>query len=351
MPSLTNQNWIEVQIEVPPEAAELMAAAAFDVAEGVELRDAGTVIKAAPDRTLVIAHVAPEDREALLEVVHAAAETARAAGVTVDPLVLREREAHEDEWRDVWKQFFRTTPVGRRFVVRPSWDPVAIQDPRWVIDLDPGRAFGTGGHASTRLVISLAESVAEHLEGRGRASAPDAGASPGGAAGDVAGVSPPGIGHFLDLGCGSGILSIAAARLWPGARGLAVDIDADSVACALENLERNRITTVDTAVGSLEVLPAGQRFDLLMANIQADVLAALAPQLPQHLRPGAPIILSGLLTRDAEPVAAAFAAVGFSVEERRDEGEWAGLLARAPLAQPTGVDAAGRAIDQPAPQG
>ena len=306
---MTNQSWCEVQIEVPPEAVEVMAAIATEIAEGVELRDTGTALKSAPDRMLVIAHVAPEDREALLQAIAEGANTARAAGLTVDPLIVREREAHEDEWRDVWKQFFKTTQVGRRFIVRPSWDPVSVTDPKFVIDLDPGRAFGTGAHASTRLVIALAESLAEEAGGR------------------------PGqrvVERFLDLGCGSGILAIVAARLWPSARGLAVDVDADSVACAVENLERNRVHDRVDRGGLAGGVAGGRALRSGMANIQADVLAMVAPDLPRHLRGGAPVLLSGLLNRDAEPVAAAFTAAGFTIIERRDEGEWSGLLALAP---------------------
>ena len=116
--------------------------------------------------------------------------------------------------------------MGRTFVVRPSWDPGDVADGDRVIDLDPGRAFGTGGHATTRLVIALAEEV----EGRPCA-------------------------RFLDLGCGSGILSVAAARLWPAARGLAVDVDAEATACARENFERNRVTTVETCTGTAPTCP------------------------------------------------------------------------------------------------
>src|SRR4029078_6426570 len=103
--------------------------------------------------------------------------------------------APEEEWLDVWKRFFRALRVGRSFVIRPSWDapPAAAADR--VIDIDPGRAFGTGGHASTRLVIAMAE----ELEARR-------------------------VERFVDLGCGSGILSIAASLLWPAARGLALDV-------------------------------------------------------------------------------------------------------------------------------
>src|SRR5260370_32794169 len=114
---------------------------------------------------------------------------ARAAGLRVDPVSVRRREAHEEEWRDVWKQYFRATRVGRTFIVRPSWDPGTIEDGDRVIDLDPGRAFGTGGHATTRLVIALAEEAADRPVAR-----------------------------FLDLGCGPGVLPPAAGPPLPPPR-------------------------------------------------------------------------------------------------------------------------------------
>jgi ribosomal protein L11 methyltransferase len=298
-------SWLEIQIEIDPEAADIVAAIAADIADGIELRDAGTVVRAAPERALVIAHVAPEDRDELLEAVAETAAHARAAGVKIDPIVVRERHAHEDEWRDVWKQFFRATRVGRTFIVRPSWDPGAIADGDRVIDLDPGRAFGTGGHASTRLVIMLVEDLADTLRAEGATSQ-----------------------RFLDLGCGSGILSIAAARLWPDATGLAVDLDAEATACARENFERNQVASVNLLTGSLSDVPPEPRFDVVLANIQADVLCALAPQLPSRLSTGGRAILSGLLLRDAEPVLGLFREAGFDLIRRQDEGDWAALELR-----------------------
>lgn len=295
-------SWREVQIEVAADAAEIIAAVAGDLAEGVEVRDAGTVIRAAPNRALVIVHVAPEQRDELRAAIEETAARTREAGVPIDPITIRERDAHEDEWRDVWKQFFRATRVGRTFIVRPSWDPGTLQTGDRVIDLDPGRAFGTGGHASTRLVITLAEGVADAFAARGQA-----------------------VERFLDLGCGSGILSIAAARLWPNAQGTAVDLDAEAAECTHENLDRNGITTVTVAAGSLDVVAERPAFDVILANIQADVLCTLAPQFRPRLNRGGRVILSGLLLRDAEPVLGIFQQVGFSLVRRADEGEWAAL--------------------------
>jgi ribosomal protein L11 methyltransferase len=256
-----------------------------------------------PGRTAVVALCKPEDREFLLAAAHQALDTARATGLAVDPVAVRERAADESEWRDVWKQFFRATRVGRHFTVRPSWDPGRAPPGELVIDLDPGRAFGTGAHPSTRLVVGLAENFCDEH---------------------------PRLDRFLDLGCGSGILSIAAARLWPDATGLAVDSDPEATACSAENFARNQVTSVALHTGTLEHV-AGP-FDLVLANIQADVLCGLAEPMSAKTAPGGRVILSGILLEQAEDVVAAYARAGFTLASRSDEGEWAGLALGKPMA-------------------
>ena len=293
------QTWIEFQVETHVDAADLVAAALAPLTGGVEMRDAETLLSAGIGRTCVVALCPPEQAQALLDTVDEALAAARAAGTAVDPVTIRQREAHEDEWRDIWKQFFRATRVGRRFTVRPSWDPGAVPAGEFVIDLDPGMAFGTGAHPSTRLVIGLAERLREDR---------------------------PQLDRVLDLGCGSGILSIVAARLWPLASGLAVDNDPLATICAQENLERNHVTSFELQTGTLASL-AG-RFDLVMANIQADVLTALAPDLPRRLTEHGRVILSGLLLEQVDPVLDIFCAAGFSLDTRAEEGEWGALCLR-----------------------
>ena len=287
-------DWIELQIDAPAGATEVLAAAVGELAGGVEIRDEGTLLKSAPARTVLVALCRPADVAALLDEVSATCARARAAGLTVDPVVIRQRAAHEDEWRDVWKQYFRATRVGRTFIVRPSWDPGSVGDGDRVIDLDPGRAFGTGGHASTRLVIELGENIETKAVRR-----------------------------FLDLGCGSGILAIAAARLWPAAIGHALDVDPEAVACTNENLQRNRVVTVEASAGSLA--EARGPYDLVMANIQADVLLDLAPALAAALAPGAALILSGLLLSDGPAIIARYREQGLRLDESREADEWVGL--------------------------
>jgi len=290
------RKWIEVQIETQAEAAELVAAAVAPLTGGVEMRDAETLLSVAAGRACLVALCQPDRTQSLLDAVGETMAAARTAGIPVDPVTIRQREAHEDEWRDVWKQFFRATRVGRRFTVRPSWDPTEVPTGEFVIDLDPGMAFGTGAHPSTRLVIGLAEELREER---------------------------PSLNHVLDLGCGSGILSIVAARLWPLASGLAVDNDPQATICARENLERNHVVSFEVHADTLSRV--GGQFDLVMANIQANVLTELAPELPGRLAENGLLILSGLLQDQAEPLLAVFRNAGFALDARADEGEWSAL--------------------------
>jgi ribosomal protein L11 methyltransferase len=266
---------------------------------GVELRDAGTLLAVAPERTCVVALCSPDQAQPLLDAVDAALTAARAAGVSVDPVTIRRRDRHEDEWRDVWKQFFRTTRVGRRFTVQPSWDADAAATGEFIIHLDPGLAFGTGAHPSTRLVIGLAEDLRD-----GRAD----------------------VKRVLDLGSGSGILAIAAACLWPGGTGLAIDIDPQATICAQENLERNQVITFEVRTGTLADVTGS--FDLIMANIQADVLGELAPVFPSRLSSDGRLILSGILLEQIDPVLHTYRHAGFTLDARSQEGEWGALRLR-----------------------
>jgi ribosomal protein L11 methyltransferase len=296
--------WIELALEVPSAAAEVLADAVGELTGGVELRDAETIVRVQGGRSLIVALTAPEAEADVLAAVEAACERLRAAGVSPDPMTMARREAHEDEWRDVWKRYFRTLRVGKSFVIRPSWEPPVTAPGDRVIDIDPGRAFGTGGHASTRLVIAMAEELAGRRVER-----------------------------FVDLGCGSGILSIAATLLWPDARGLALDVDSEAVATALENLALNRVTAVEARVGSLADVPLSPPCDVMLANIEATVLVPLAPAFPACLAPDAAVILSGLLASDVDQVIRAYEAVGFQLDARRDEDEWSALrLRRTPAA-------------------
>jgi ribosomal protein L11 methyltransferase len=183
-------------------------------------------------------------------------------------------------------------------VVVPSWTAVEAAPGDLVIGLDPGMAFGTGLHPTTRLcLVALAELVRP---------------------GD----------HVLDVGTGSGILAIAAGRLGAG-RLVGLDIDERAVATAVENAARNDLALVP-CVGSLGDLPA-ETFDGLAANLLAGILCDLAPGLFERLRPGGWLVASGVLAEQALAVDAAFVAAGFQPAELRPSGDWVALISRRPV--------------------
>jgi ribosomal protein L11 methyltransferase len=216
---------------------------------------------------------------------------------------LRSEVRLDDDWRDSWKQFYQPLHFGDgALLVRPSWIASVPGDPQRQIVLDPGRAFGTGLHESTRLCLARLC----HLHARGDAPR-----------------------RVLDLGCGSGILGLAAARLWPDATVVAADNDPEATATTVENAEQNGLThRVQVITGVLSDVPPGP-FDLIIANIRPSVLIPLAPSVPAFLAPGGRALLSGVLREERAAVAAAWTEAGFFDAHRDDAGlidaDWCAL--------------------------
>lgn len=228
----------------------------------------------------------------------------QAQGAAVDPSRVRLSAAlPEAEWRDAWKKYFKVSRLTRQFVVVPSWERYVAHDSEVVIDLDPGMAFGTGTHASTRLVLEELQELADRD------------------------VTPA---RILDVGCGSGILAIAAVKRWPDATCVAVDNDQLAVDATLDNASINRVA--DRIEPSLTPLSAmTEVFPLVLANIQAHVLRELRSDLISHLAPGGTLILSGLLTPQAQPIADEFVAGGVKLVRIRasaDDPQWSSVTLR-----------------------
>lgn len=274
--------WVELAFSLPAGDAELFCDRLVEAgAAGVEERDASTFAKPPPGQVTLVVWVAPEEADGFL---------ARVAQAGAAPPALR-RDRDEDEWRDAWKQHFKPRRVGR-FVLVPSWERYAPAADEIVLDLDPGRAFGTGGHASTRLCLEALSDPA---------------------------LPPPG--RVLDVGCGSGVLAIAALKRWPEAGGAGVDIDPDALEVSRENAARNQVAgRLHFSTAAVEAVDG--TFDLVLANIQAEVLIPLAAALARRLAPSGRLYLSGILASAAAPVAAAYRAAGLAPAGERDEDEW-----------------------------
>ena len=215
------------------------------------------------------------------------------------PLTLQERVLEDVEWASAWKEHFRVLRVGRRTVVVPTWLRHESRDGEVVIDLDPGMAFGTGHHPTTRMCLEALEDAVS-----------------------------PGL-RVLDVGCGSGILSIAAAKLG-AAVVTGLDTDALAVQAACGNALHNGVRgTVSIFEGSLphDAVDRGA-YDLVVANISARVVSALAGEFAASLRAGGTLIASGI-TREHEAAAAeSLAAAGLAIGRSRVDGDWLTLAAR-----------------------
>ena len=286
-------DWVE--IIVPVGAADVDDVAAL-IASEVVAAAAGTEQRG---DEIVFWVAAADVASALAETRDAVARWA-AGGAALDPARVRTAAAMpESEWRDAWKRYFKVSHLTRQFVVVPSWERYDAQPGEVVIDLDPGMAFGTGTHASTRLVLEEMQALAD------------------------AGIAPP---RVLDVGCGSGILSIAALKRWPGATVVAVDNDPIAIAATIENAQVNRVETrIDASTKTLEAID--ERFPVVLANIQAHVLRALKDPLIAHT--AGTLILSGLLTPQAAPLADEFVAAGMrlvGIRASADDPQWSSAV-------------------------
>jgi len=291
-------DWIE--IIVPATAGEVDEVAAL-LADACEPAKEGTEVRG--DEVVIWAPLA--DREAILEEVRAAVAAFAEAGMALDPSRVRAQPAlPEAEWRDAWKRYFHVTRISPRIVVVPSWETHTAGPGEIAIDLDPGMAFGTGTHASTKLVLEELDRLAD-------------------------GVAPD---RVLDVGAGSGILAIAALKLWPASTVVAVDNDPIAVAACAQNAAANHVGARMAAT----LTPVGEvsgTFALVLANIQAHVLRALRKDLSAKVAAGGTLILSGLLSPQAEPVAGEYVADGFELVAIRvgtDDAAWSSAVLRKP---------------------
>lgn len=199
----------------------------------------------------------------------------------------------EEDWADSWKQYYKPIKTGKRLVIVPVWEKYDAEPGETIVLMDPGMAFGTGTHETTRLCAGFVE---KHTT-------------------DGCTV--------LDVGCGSGILAIAAAKLGAG-KCFACDIDPVAVRVAKENTELNSTPNVECAVSDLlrQTPKIDGGYHVVVANIVADVVMRLAPDVGEFLAPDGVFIVSGIIAERAEEVQSALDKAGYKVDEERYENGW-----------------------------
>jgi ribosomal protein L11 methyltransferase len=210
---------------------------------------------------------------------------------------LLEVEIQEEDWQNSWRKYFHTTKIGSKLIIKPSWEEYEAGDSEVIVNIDPGMAFGTGLHSSTRFCLQLLE---KYLQGGER---------------------------VLDAGCGSGILAIAAAQL--GAQSVvAVDLDDLAVSVARENIIINdlddRIKVVEA--NALEVM-SEQPADIILANLTADILTFFIPVAARTVVAGTLLIVAGILKSRWPEIKALLEKYNFSLEDLLEDDEWCGAAA------------------------
>ncbi|MBE3580130.1 MAG: 50S ribosomal protein L11 methyltransferase [Thermoanaerobacteraceae bacterium] len=280
--------WQEISITTAPEASEAVAGLFYETgAQGLVLEDKGGQV--------VLRGYLPQDKrlkarlqdfKGRLKAIGRFFPGCRAE--------MSSRSIEEEDWSDAWKAYFKPVKIGRRLVVKPSWEAYNPRPGELVMELDPGMAFGTGTHPTTAMALEMLEEF----------------------------IKP---GHVVyDVGTGSGILAIAAALL--GARRVvAVDNDPVAVRTARENVQRNGLEgKIKVQEGDLlHGLPPGAH--VVTANIVADVLLALLPQAARLLPPAGRLILGGIIAPRAPELVSALRSHGFAVTKRERRGDWIAL--------------------------
>ena len=312
--------WLELSVIADPEAVEVVCEILSRVAPGgtsvepaFELVDEGLDARVDITRPATVrAHIPAGDRTAARAAIRRVREDlGHLQAFGLRPIGdLDVRVVLESDWAEAWKRHIGVMRIGQRVIIRPSWRRHHGTADDVVVALDPGMAFGTGLHPTTRLCVAGIERWA------------DAGLLARGTARD-------GAARVLDVGCGSGILSIVAVRLGAG-EVVGVDTDPIAVEATVANARRNRVARrVHARAGSLPA--AGGPYDLVVANLIASVLVALADRLADAVAPGGRVLTSGIFVEREAEVAAALADAGLAPAGRTAEGEWVALEVVRPL--------------------
>ncbi len=302
---MSGSNWCEVKVKVPAEFGEIVAEIFQEEGSGGVVFDDPGILKDKPfqdDEYLgnefklpnqfgVQSYLPVDDRlgERLTRIKE---RILALIGIVVE---LELKQVQEEDWAEAWKQYFKPEHIGM-IVIKPSWEEYVSKNDEIVVELDPGMAFGTGTHPTTRLCVGLLQEI----------------------------ITPQT--EMLDVGTGSGILALAGAKL--GAkRVVATDIDPIAVKVALENIKRNRMEGfIEAYESNLLERPLDSKFNLVVANIIANAILAIVPQLVKVLEPGGMFLASGIIEERLPDVLECLNKHGFTDVKHLFEEGWVGLI-------------------------
>lgn len=309
--------WMEVQITTTPEAEEAVTELFYNAgATGVVIESGENLLVLKDDPTInyvddSILNMDPEvsfvrgyfpKTEDFNEEMHqliTGIKRLPECGLNPGGCELAIDEMEDEDWANNWKKYYKPTKIGGQIVVKPTWEEYEPEKGDIIVNLDPGMAFGTGTHETTQLCVMALEKYMKP--------------------GDL----------VFDIGCGSGILSIAAAALGAGAV-IGVDFDPVAVDAAKSNAELNHLSDkIDVRLGNLlDVIPEEQQADLIISNILAEAIIELTDTVNPYLKPNGYFISSGIIHEHLNEVVEKLEACGFEIVKIETMGEWDAIAAR-----------------------
>ena len=301
--------WIEVKIITKSEALEIIQGIFYGLdVKGVAIEDPNdfletekgpltwdfadiNILEHKGKAAMVKGYFSVEENiDEIMEYIKEKLEEIRSMDIDIGEGTLEYQKVNEEDWANNWKKYYKPTKIGKNIVIKPIWEEYKESKEDIVIDLDPGMAFGTGTHETTRMCIEALENYIKE---------------------DTV---------VFDIGTGSGILAIAAAKL--GAKNaLGVDLDPVAVESAKENVEFNKLDNIEILEGNLLDVVEGKA-DLVVANIIAEVICILVDDVKKVLNKGGLFITSGIIHDRCEMVINKLEESGFEVVEINKDGEW-----------------------------
>ncbi len=309
----TSKNWTELTFEIPASHADIVSHfLVSSLNRGVVIEDTDTELdgdhlddcKSGLELVKIKAYISEQElQKGLLEELQSMLYRLREEDCNIPTAPVVTNEIQEEDWSQSWKHHFRPVRIGSKIIVKPTWETVVPKFDQIVIDIDPGMAFGTGDHATTRMVIEAMESLWPNFAEEK--------------------FQP----LVLDIGTGTGVLSIVAARL--GARRvLGVDIDPDAVVIAKENIVANGVSDTVKISGTSHWNASGA-YDVIVANLDLNTLCSLSGQMRASLRSNGYMILSGILKEQVQKVLNTFLPLGLDCLCTKIDPigqEWAALV-------------------------
>lgn len=308
--------WIEVRVITKSEALEPISGIFYGLdCKGVAIEDPNDILEREQgpltwdfadinvlehkgEVAVVKAYFSEEDNiKEILKYVEEKIEELKSLGLDLGLAKVESEKMFEEDWANNWKKYYKPTKVSENIVVKPIWEEYEVKENELVLELDPGMAFGTGTHETTRMCIQSLEKYVEENS------------------------------TVFDVGCGSGILAIAAAKLG-SKKAVGVDLDPVAVESAKENVGYNKLDNIEILYGNLVDVIEGKA-DIVVANIIAEVICILTEDVKRVLKSDGYFITSGIIHDRVDMVTKKLEETGFEVIEINKDGEWNCIVAKA----------------------